>query len=198
MFENCKITLASSSPRRRELLAGLGIQFTVEPNKDEKEAYSVNLPHDRIPEFLARHKSETFHRPLEKGEILITADTLVFLDNEVLGKPSDRADAKRILRLLSGRTHTVITGVCLRTIAATVSLSDTTLVTFKELEDEEIEYYLTACRPYDKAGAYGVQEWIGYAAIKEIRGSFYNVMGLPVQPLYEELRKLAGMERFLQ
>lgn len=190
MFESHKITLASASPRRRELLAGLDIKFTVEPNKDEKEAYREDMPHDRIPEFLARHKSETFHRPLEKGEILITADTLVFMDGEVIGKPSDRADAERILRKLSDRTHTVITGACLRTISSTVSFSDTTEVTFKKLSEDEITYYLDTYRPYDKAGAYGVQEWIGYIAIKGIRGSFFNVMGLPVQPLYEELRKI--------
>lgn len=194
MFDNYKITLASASPRRRELLAGLDIKFTVEPNKDEKEAYSADLPHDRIPEFLARHKSETFHRPLEKDEVLITADTLVFLGESVLGKPKDRADAEKILGQLSGNTHTVLTGVCIRTLSDTRSFTAATDVTFKKLSDSEIKYYLDIYRPYDKAGAYGVQEWIGYVAITGINGSFYNVMGLPVQMLYEELCQMLKVE----
>lgn len=194
MFDNYKITLASASPRRRELLSGLDIKFTVEPNKDEKEAYSSDLPHDRIPEFLARHKSETFHRPIEENEVLLTADTLVFLGSDVLGKPTDRADAERILGELSGNTHTVLTGVCIRTVKETRSFTAATDVTFKELTDAEIKYYLDIYKPYDKAGAYGVQEWIGYVAITGINGSFYNVMGLPVQMLYEELCQMLKME----
>lgn len=197
MFENYKITLASASPRRKGLLAGLDVQFTVEPNKDEKEAYSADLPHDRIPEFLARHKSETFHRPLEKNELLITADTLVFLGDKVLGKPADRAGAERMLLEMSGKTHKVLTGVCLRTLSTTHSFTDTTEVTFKELTEDEIKYYLDNYKPYDKAGAYGAQEWIGYVAITCIRGSYFNVMGLPVHKLYEELLKVDKMERFL-
>ena len=187
MFDNYIFTLAYASPRRRELLKGLDIGFTVEPGKDESEAYSADLPHYAIPEFLARHKSETFHRGLEPGEVLITADTLVFLDEKILGKPRDREDAAAMLRALSGRTHTVTTGVALRTLDRIHTFSDTTEVDFKPLTEAEIDYYLEKYRPYDKAGAYGVQEWIGYTGITAVRGSYFNVMGLPVQKLYTEL-----------
>ena len=187
MFENYTFTLASASPRRKELLKGLDIDFTVEPGKDEKEAFSEGMPHTEIPAFLARHKSETFHRPLRENEIIITADTLVFLDEQILGKPHDHDDAVAMLRSLSGRTHTVTTGVALRTCERMHSFSDTTEVDFKELTDSEIEYYIERYRPYDKAGAYGVQEWIGFTGITAIRGSYFNVMGLPVQRLYTEL-----------
>lgn len=187
MFEDYSFTLASASPRRRELLKGLDIEFRVEVNKDEREAYSEDLPHHAIPEFLARHKSETFHRALLPGEVLITADTLVFLDQEILGKPRDRGEAVAMLQELSGRTHTVTTGVALRTCERIHTFSDTTEVDFKPLTEGEIDYYVEKYRPYDKAGAYGVQEWIGYTGITAIRGSYFNVMGLPVQRLYTEL-----------
>ena len=187
MFEDHTFTLASASPRRLELLRGLDIAFAVEPGKDETEAYSAGMPHTEIPAFLARHKSETFHRELRPREVLITADTLVFLDEQVLGKPHDAEEAARMLRALSGRTHTVITGVALRTASRLHSFSDTTEVDFKPLTDDEIAYYIEKCRPFDKAGAYGVQEWIGYVGITAIRGSYFNVMGLPVQRLYTEL-----------
>ena len=187
MFEDYSFTLASASPRRRELLKGLDIEFRVEVNKDEREAYSEDLPHHAIPEFLARHKSETFHRALLPGEVLITADTLVFLDQEILGKPRDRGEAVAMLQELSGRTHTVTTGVALRTCERIHTFSDTTEVDFKPLTEGEIAYYVEKYRPYDKAGAYGVQEWIGYTGITAIRGSYFNVMGLPVQRLYTEL-----------
>lgn len=187
MFDNYTFTLASGSPRRRELLKGLDISFTVEPGKDEKEAFSEGMPHTEIPAFLARHKSETFHRKLAPDEVLITADTLVFLDEKILGKPRGHDEAVAMLRALSGRTHTVVTGVALRTRERVHSFSDTTEVDFKELTDSEIEYYVERYRPYDKAGAYGVQEWIGYTGITAIRGSYFNVMGLPVQRLYTEL-----------
>ena len=187
MFENYTFTLASASPRRRELLKGLDIEFTVEPGKDEREAFSPELPHTEIPAFLARHKSETFHRELALKEVLITADTLVFLDEEILGKPKDAGEAAAMLRALSGRTHTVTTGVALRTRERLHTFSDTTEVDFKPLSEEEIAYYIDKYRPFDKAGAYGVQEWIGYTGITAIRGSYFNVMGLPVQRLYTEL-----------
>ena len=187
MFDNYTFTLASASPRRRELLKGLDISFTVEPGKDEKEAYSEGMTHTEIPAFLAQHKSETFHRKLAPDEVLITADTLVFLDEKILGKPKDHNEAVTMLRALSGRTHTVTTGVALRTCERMHSFSDTTEVDFKVLTDSEIEYYVERYRPYDKAGAYGVQEWIGYTGITAIRGSYFNVMGLPVQRLYTEL-----------
>lgn len=214
MFDNLKITLASASPRRRELLAGLDIPFTVEPAKDEKEAYTADMPWQQVPEFLARHKSDTFHRELEPGEVLITADTLVFLPDrgdaccsssvmaasdsasgnggmKILGKPADREDALAMLRELCGHTHYVLTGVCLRSLDKTVSFTDSTEVDVNQLQAEEIAYYVDRYRPYDKAGAYGVQEWFGYAAIGTLRGSFYNVMGLPVHKLYEALKTFA-------
>ena len=187
MFDNYTFTLASASPRRRELLKGLDIAFSVEPGKDEKEAFDPGLPHTEIPAFLARHKSETFHRALAPEEVLITADTLVFLDEKILGKPHDRAEAVAMLQELSGRTHTVTTGVALRTCTRIHTFSDTTEVDFKPLTDREIDYYVEKYRPYDKAGAYGVQEWIGYTGITAIRGSYFNVMGLPVKRLYTEL-----------
>lgn len=209
MFDNLKITLASASPRRRDLLAGLDVPFTVEPGKDEKEAYTADTPWRQVPEFLARHKSETFHRALEPGEVLVTADTLVFLparplkpetcgaDRDlpqqmlILGKPADREGALTMLRELCGHTHYVLTGVCLRSLDKTVSFTDTTEVDVDVLSDDEIAYYVDTYRPYDKAGAYGVQEWFGYASIGTIRGSFYNVMGLPVHKIYAALKSFA-------
>ncbi len=194
MLNNLKITLASASPRRRELLAGLNVPFTVEPAKDEKEAFTDDIPWQEVPEFLARHKSETFHRELLPEEILITADTLVFLpdgeDMKILGKPADREDALKMLRELCGHTHYVLTGVCLRSNDKTVTFTDSTEVDVDVLSEEELEYYVDHFRPYDKAGAYGVQEWFGYASIGTIRGSFYNVMGLPVHKVYAALRSL--------
>lgn len=187
MFEHYIFTLASASPRRRELLKGLDIDFTVEPGKDEKEAYSEGMPHTEIPEFLARHKSESFHRELVPHEVLITADTLVFLDEKILGKPRSSEEAHQMLRALSGRTHTVTTGMALRTRERIHIFSDTTEVDFRPLADPEIDYYIKTYRPFDKAGAYGIQEWIGYTGITAIRGSYFNVMGLPVQRLYTEL-----------
>ena len=195
MFEDYKITLASNSPRRRELLSGLGVEFTVEPNKDESEAYTDEIPWNEVPAFLAKHKADTFHRELKHNEILITADTLVFLPDgkggaEILGKPTDREDAVRILKMLSGRTHLVLTGVHIRLNGASVSFTSSTEVTFKTLAEDQIDYYIDNYRPYDKAGAYGVQEWIGYTGITGINGSYYNVMGLPVQRLYEALTEI--------
>ncbi len=187
MFDNYRFVLASQSPRRRELLAGLDIRFTVETSKDAKEAYGDDLPREEVPEYLARHKSDTFHRELEPDEILITADTLVYLGDELLGKPKDREGAMEMLRKLSGQTHSVLTGVCLRMQGRTHSFTDTTDVHFRELTEEEIAYYVDTYKPFDKAGAYGIQEWIGYAAITGITGSYFNVMGLPVQKLYDEL-----------
>lgn len=188
-IEKFKITLGSQSPRRRELLSGLDIDFTIEPNKDESESFTEDMVQEEVPEFLARHKSDTFHRELFDNEILITADTLVFCNGEIIGKPSDRNDAYNIIKRLSGNTHRVITGVALRSKGCYRSFSAVTDVTFNELSDEEIYYYIDKYQPYDKAGAYGVQEWIGYVGINSINGSFYNVMGLPVQRLYTELVK---------
>lgn len=190
MFDNWRITLASQSPRRRELLAGLGIKFTVEPSKDGIEAYSASMPHFEIPEFLAKHKSETFHRELGANEVLITADTLVFLDDVILGKPSGREDACRMLRSLSGRPHTVITGVALRTVCGITVFRDESEVTFSILSENDINYYVDCFKPFDKAGSYGIQDWIGLAGISSIKGSYFNVMGLPTHRVYEELQKI--------
>lgn len=192
MFDGWKITLASQSPRRRELLAGLGVGFAVETAKDALEAYDASMPYDKVPEFIARHKSESFHRPLAEREILITADTMVFLDGVLIGKPADREDAHRMLRMLSGKTHTVFTGVVLRTASEIRSFTDRSDVTFRELSDGEIYHYIDTCNPLDKAGSYGAQDWIGLAAVASINGSFFNVMGLPAHRVYEELCLITG------
>ena len=190
MFEGWRFVLGSGSPRRRELLAGLGLEFTVEPVKGDPESYPADMPPDDVPEFLARHKSASFGRHLEDDEVLITADTLVFLDGCLLGKPSGREEACEMLRRLSGRTHQVYTGVAIRRAGEVSSFTSCTDVTFKELTDAEIGYYVDNYSPFDKAGSYGVQEWIGYAGITRIEGSYFNVVGLPVQRLYTELCKL--------
>lgn len=184
-----RIILGSGSPRRRELLAGLGITFTVDASSHTEEVYDPSAPHQEIARTLAELKSNGFHRLLESDELLITADTLVLCENEILGKPADREDAYRMLRLLSGKTHQVVTGVCLRTTEKTHSFACISDVTFRGMTDEEIYYYIDNYHPFDKAGAYGIQEWIGYAAISGIRGSYFNIVGLPVQMLYVELNK---------
>ena len=183
-----KIILASNSPRRRELLAGLGIGFTVDARTSFKEEYSPDTPHAKIPEAMSLGKSLGFHRELEQDEILVTSDTMVLCGSEILGKPADREDAVRMLKLLSGREHQVITAVTIRDSRRTRTFSVSSDVYFKDLSDEEIDYYIDNYRPYDKAGAYGIQEWIGYVGICRIDGSFYNVMGFPTQRFYEELK----------
>ena len=182
-----RIILASNSPRRRELLAGLNIDFEVDTRNNFEEWFNPATPHDEVPALMAQGKSHGFHRPLDQEEILITADTMVLLDKVILGKPRDRADAVRMLELLSGREHEVITGVTIRDASREETFSDVTFVTFKVFTPEEIDYYVDTCRPYDKAGAYGIQEWIGYIGMTDMRGSFYNVMGFPVQRVYEAL-----------
>lgn len=182
-----RIILASNSPRRRELLSGLNIDFEVDTLNDFEEWFDPATPHDEVPALMSRGKSYGFHRPLEPDEILITADTMVLLDKVILGKPHDRADAVRMLEMLSGREHEVITGVTIRDAFSEETFSDVTFVTFKDFTPEEIDYYVDSCRPYDKAGAYGIQEWIGYIGMTDMRGSFYNVMGFPVQRVYEAL-----------
>ena len=188
-----KIILASASPRRRELLAGLGLDFVVDTGNTFEEAYDAATPAHEVPLLLSKGKSYGFHRPLEDGELLITADTVVIAADaqgrtEVLGKPSGPDDARRMLRELSGKTHEVVTGVTLRDKERCTSFTDSTLVHFCRLEEGEIEYYIEKYKPFDKAGAYGIQEWIGYAAISGIEGSYFNVMGLPVHRLYKELK----------
>ena len=182
------IILASNSPRRRELLAGLDIEFEVDTRNDFEEYFDPATPHDQVPALMARGKSHGFHRPLLPGEVLITADTMVLLDKVILGKPHSREEAVRMLELLSGREHEVITGVTIRDAGYEETFSDVTFVTFKTFTPAEIDYYVDQCRPYDKAGAYGIQEWIGYIGMTDMRGSFYNVMGFPVQRVYEALQ----------
>lgn len=182
-----RLILGSASPRRKELLAGLGLPFTVDARSDPGETYDPSTPAEKVPEVLSVWKSEGFHRALEEGEILITADTVVICSGKVLGKPGSREEAAGMLRLLSGRTHTVVTGVCIRDNSGSRVFSCRSQVSFKILSDEEINYYIDNFAPYDKAGAYGIQEWIGYIGITGIEGSYFNVMGLPVQRLYSEL-----------
>ncbi len=187
-----KVILASNSPRRRELLAGLNVEFTVDTRNRFEESFPADMPHSQVPAHMSRGKSHGFWRPLEKGEILLTSDTMVLLDSLIMGKPHGREEAVEMLRALSGRTHEVITAVTVRDCSHEETVCDTTMVTFRQLTDAEIDYYIDTCRPYDKAGAYGIQEWLGYAACTGIEGSFYNVMGFPVHKVYDELIKFAG------
>ena len=186
-----EIILASGSPRRRELLGGLGIDFRVARLNDVDESYPSDLPANEVAEYLSKKKADAYRQSLTDRQLIITADTVVITNGEILGKPIDAADAKRILKALSGAVHQVVTGVTVMTTAKTVSFSATTNVRFAPLSDEEIDYYISHYRPFDKAGAYGIQEWIGYIGITGIKGSYYNVMGLPVQRIYEELRKIS-------
>lgn len=182
------IILASQSPRRRELLAGLGIPFEVRVLPDVSETYPVELPVSQTAEYIAVEKAEAYRGMMAADDLVITADTVVICGQEVLGKPHDAADAGRMLRLLSGRTHQVITGVCIMTKVHATHFSVCTDVTFKALDNDEISYYVEKYRPMDKAGAYGIQEWIGYIGVTGLQGSYFNVMGLPVQRIYEELK----------
>jgi len=184
-----RIILGSRSPRRQELLKGLGIHFEVITSSDLDENHPPNLKKEEIPAFLARKKSNHFLKFLDDNTILITADTIVWIDDEVLNKPADPEDAKKILNRLSGRVHQVLTGVCLKSRQKEIVFSVCSDVHFRRLVQEEIDYYVTNYKPYDKAGAYGIQEWIGYIGIDRIDGSYYNVMGLPTQRLYIELTK---------
>jgi len=188
MITDYKIILASKSPRRHELLAGLDLPFE-EIIHEVDEIFPEGLPMEEIPAYLAKLKAEPFYNELSSDTLVITADTIVWIDGVVLGKPNDYKHAATMLRQLSGKKHVVITGVCLTTKEKQVAFSSTTDVYFKDLTEGEIDYYLKNYHPYDKAGSYGVQEWIGYIAIERIEGSYFNVMGLPVQRLYEELTK---------
>lgn len=183
------IILGSASPRRKELLAGLGVSFEVDTKNNFEEVYSPETPHERIPQVLSEGKSFGFHRELAENEILITSDTLVLCEGHVMGKPHSREEAYDMLRLLSGRSHKVITAVTIRDRQKTSTSSDTAIVHFKELTDEEIYHYIDTYRPFDKAGAYGIQEWIGYIGIDHIEGSYFTIMGFPVHTVYQELQK---------
>ncbi|MBO4802276.1 MAG: septum formation protein Maf [Bacteroidaceae bacterium] len=184
-----KLILASNSPRRRELLAGLGLPFEVRVLDGIDESHPADLQEGDIPLYISRAKAEAYKDALQPDELLITADTIVWLDGAVLEKPRDEEDACRMLRQLSGKTHQVFTGVCLTTTEKQVSFSCRSDVTFCPLSEEEIQHYVNAYRPLDKAGAYGVQEWIGYIGVERIEGSFFNVVGLPVQRLYQCLKQ---------
>ena len=188
-----KIILGSGSPRRRELLGGLDIPFTVDTGNTFEESFPEGTPAHEIPVLMAEGKSAGFHRPLEPDEILITADTVVILDYpdrgpEVIGKPHSRQDAVAMLHKLSGRTHEVVTAVVIRDREHRKEFSVSSHVTFAPLSDDEIQYYIDKYKPFDKAGSYGIQEWIGYVGISGIEGSFYNVMGFPVHRVYRELQ----------
>ena len=182
------LILGSQSPRRKELFAGLNVPFSVEARETD-ETFPEEMNPLEVPEFLATLKSLPFKDDFRENDLLITADTIVLIENQVLGKPLDYDHAFEMLRILSGKKHVVITGVCITSATKQITFADHTDVWFKTLTDDEIDYYLTHYQPYDKAGSYGVQEWIGYVAIERIEGSYFNVMGLPIQRLYEELLK---------
>ncbi len=185
-LRNYTVILASKSPRRQQLLRDLGIDFEVQVHEVE-ETYPENLTVGQIPVYLAGLKAQPFINELTPDTLLITSDTIVSLQEQVLGKPCDYNHAFETLKALSGQQHQVITGVCITTADKSSSFASTTNVWFKTLSDGEIHHYIKTCKPYDKAGAYGIQEWIGYIGIEKIEGSYFNVMGLPVQRLYEEL-----------
>ncbi len=184
-----KITLASGSPRRKELLAGLGFEFEIDTQSNFNEAYQADIPIENIPSVLSEGKSYGFHRPLNENEILITSDTLVLCGERVMGKPRSREEAIDMLKSLSDRNHKVITAVTIRDIDRCHTFSDTAIVHFRNLSDSEISYYVDTFKPFDKAGAYGIQEWIGYIGADRIEGSFFTIMGFPLHLVYQELLK---------
>ena len=188
-LEKYKVILASGSPRRRELMAGLGVNYEVRILPDVDESYPDTLQGEEIPLYIAKEKADAYIPMMQPDELIITADTIVWLDGKVLGKPRDREDALQMLRTMSGRTHEVFTGVCITTTDWQRSFTAQTEVRFATLSEDEIIYYVDNFKPMDKAGAYGVQEWIGFI-VENISGSYYNIMGLPVQKLYRELLKV--------
>lgn len=188
-FINNTIILGSASPRRQELFKELNIPFTIKI-KSVEEIYPSNLKGEEITNFLAVLKANAFNNDMNEKDIIITSDTIVWLNNEALEKPKNKEHAIEILQKLSDKGHEVITSVCIKTINKLVTFSDITIVNFKKLSLEEINYYVENYNPYDKAGAYGIQEWIGFIGVTSINGSYFNVMGLPVNKLYEELKKL--------
>lgn len=190
-----KIILGSASPRRKEILTGLDIEFEVDTGNNFEENYSQDMPHEQIPAMMSAGKSHGFHRELGEDEILVTSDTMVLCGDTVMGKPHDRDDAFRMLKALSGRSHKVITAVTIRDRHHETTFSDTAHVHFKELTDKEIDYYIDNYRPFDKAGSYAIQEWIGYIGITKIDGSFYTIMGFPAHRFYEELIKFTGQSQ---
>lgn len=187
-LDNYKILLASKSPRRRELLQQLRIPFHVITLGGIDESYPETVPLIDVPQFVSEKKADAFQKIINENELVITADTMVICDNRILGKPKDAEEAKDMLRLLADKTHQVATGVTVTTKDRRTSFTTVTEVTFGPLSEEEINYYVDNYQPFDKAGAYGIQEWIGAAAVSGMKGSFYNVMGLPVHRLYQELK----------
>lgn len=183
-----KIVLCSNSPRRKELMRGLGLDFQTRVIDGIDESYDKSLPGEDIAKIISEKKAESYKATMSSDELIITADTIVYVDGEVLGKPQDRLDAIRMLKMLSGKSHDVITGVCIQTQTKSTSFSVKTKVTFAQMTDDEINFYIDNHKPYDKAGAYGIQEWIGYIGVESIEGSYFNVMGLPVQKLYSVLK----------
>ena len=183
-----KIILASNSPRRRELLAGLDLDFEVKVIKGIDESYPETMAPDKVAQYIAAKKADAYVPAIHEDDLVITADTVVIVDNDILGKPHDESEAKAMLRRISGRSHQVVTGVCLVTKDKRREFSVSTDVTFRSLSESEIDYYVSHYRPFDKAGAYGIQEWIGYVGVTGLNGSYFNVMGLPVQRIYSELQ----------
>ena len=188
-FKGHKIFLASNSPRRREILKLLRLPFTSVSLEGLDESYPSDIPLHRIPLFIAEKKSHAYLKHLNEGDIVITADTMVICDDKIMGKPKDLKEAKEMLHFLSDKTHQVSTGVCIANISHRESFVTVSDVTFSSLSDSEIDYYVDNFHPLDKAGAYGIQEWIGAVAVSSIKGSFYNVMGLPIHQLYKELKR---------
>lgn len=186
---NYKIILASNSPRRKELLSGLDLDYNIVVLPDIDESYPQDINKEEVALYIAKKKAKAYKSLLTENTLVITADTVVILEEKVLGKPIDESEAKDMLRQLSGKTHQVMTGVCLTTNDKQKTFSVISDVRFSNLEDSEIEYYVSKYKPLDKAGAYGIQEWIGYVAVEYIGGSYFNVMGLPIQRLYQELKK---------
>ena len=191
-LKNYRLILASASPRRRELLADCDLDFVLTEKFECEECYPADLAAEKVAEYLSQLKSNAYPHALGEKDILLTADTVVILGKMILGKPRSEEEAIEMIRSLSGSTHKVVTGVTLRTLSQTISFSAESLVSFRALDAEEVSYYVEKYRPMDKAGAYGIQEWIGYIGIEGIEGSFYNVMGLPVQRLYSALKELVS------
>lgn len=192
MLTNLKkynIILASKSPRRQELLKGIGIEFSI-LTKEVDESYSKNISVFDVAPFLSLKKAKAFEETeLPENYLVITADTVVIVDDKILGKPKDAADARNMLRLISGKKHSVVTGVTIRTAEKIKTFSVASKVSFDVLDEEEIEYYVSEYKPFDKAGSYGIQEWIGYIGVNNVEGSYFNVMGLPTHKLYQMLKK---------
>lgn len=182
-----KVLLASNSPRREELLRGIDIDFEIKVLPDIDESYPTDMPNEEVAEYVALKKARSYTNSLKEDELIITADTVVLLDNKIYGKPTNKKEAKEMLQNLSGKTHCVISGVCLTSTAKQTSFSVASDVEFSTLTNQEIEYYINRYAPFDKAGSYGVQEWIGYIGVMHISGSYFNIMGLPIQRLYREL-----------